>query len=100
MSRLAGAVGTVFLCRGVRPGRLRRQPSPALRRYSSPPGQAPSGLIITSRSGHAAITLAALLILGSAWGLRICRATLRTFLTILLVFCIIVPVCLWLATSR
>jgi hypothetical protein len=78
--------------------RLRRQPSPALRAFFITAATGAIGLIIASRSGHAAITLAALLILGSAWGLQ-CRATLRTYLTIVLVFCIIMPLCLWLAAS-
>src|SRR5205823_5639637 len=54
------------------------------------------GLIILSRSGHAAITLAAAMTFGLIWLAR-CRATFRTFVVLSTVFCIVAPVVLYLA---
>ncbi len=54
------------------------------------------GLIIVSRSGHAAVTVAAVALFAGIWFLR-CRATLRTYLAITLVFGMVLPVMLWLA---
>jgi hypothetical protein len=48
-------------------------------------------LIISSRSGHAMATLAAVLVFGCAWGLR-ARASLRSILAMVTVFGVILPV--------
>jgi hypothetical protein len=55
-------------------------------------------LIIASRSGQSAITLTALLALGVAWALR-CRADVRTYLAIFLVFCVGLPLLAWLGAN-
>jgi hypothetical protein len=54
------------------------------------------GLIILSQSGHAAVTLAALLLFAMAWFMR-CGATLRTYLAIVAVLGVVLPVVLWFA---
>ena len=53
-------------------------------------------LIIVSRSGHAAITIVAMLPLAVAWLVR-CRATLGTFVLMLLLFVVLLPLLLWFA---
>lgn len=52
-------------------------------------------LIISSRSGHAVVTLAAVVLFGAAWVLK-ARATPRNFLATLVVFGIVLPVTIWL----
>jgi hypothetical protein len=56
------------------------------------------GLIILSQSGHAAVTLAALLVFAVIWFAR-CRATLRTYGVIVAVFAAVLPAVLWLAAK-
>jgi hypothetical protein len=52
-------------------------------------------LIISSRSGHAMATLAAVLVLGVAWIVR-ARATPRNFLVMVGVFGVVLPLVVWL----
>jgi hypothetical protein len=54
------------------------------------------GLIILSQSGHAAVTLAALLLFAIVWFMR-CGATLRTYLSIVAMLGIVLPAVLWFA---
>jgi hypothetical protein len=54
------------------------------------------GLIILSQSGHAAVTLAALLLFAAVWFVR-CGATLRSYLVIVTVLGIVLPLVLWFA---
>lgn len=54
------------------------------------------GLIILSRSGHSAITLAAVMVFGAIWFTR-CRATPKTFAVLVGVFGVILPIVLYLA---
>ena len=54
------------------------------------------GLIILSRSGHSAITLAAAMTFGIIWLTR-CRATFRTFVVLAGVFGVIAPIVIYLA---
>jgi hypothetical protein len=55
-------------------------------------------LIIVSRSGHAAITVLAMLPMAIAWVVR-CRATLRTFIMMLAVFGLLLPLLVWFAST-
>ena len=52
-------------------------------------------LIISSRSGHAMATLAAVLVFGVAWIAR-ARATPRNFLVMVVVFGVVLPLVVWL----
>lgn len=52
-------------------------------------------LIISSRSGHAMVTLAAVVIFGAMW-LAKARATPRNFMATLAVFGIVLPLAIWL----
>jgi hypothetical protein len=52
------------------------------------------GLIILSQSGHAAVTLAALLLFAVVWFVR-CGATLRSYLVIVTVLGIVLPLVIW-----
>ena len=54
------------------------------------------GLIILSQSGHAAVTLAAMLVFAMVWFAR-CGATLRTYLSIVAMLCVVLPLVLWFA---
>ena len=54
------------------------------------------GLIILSQSGHAAVTLAALLVFGVIWFKR-CRATIRTYTILVGVLAVVAPLVLWVA---
>lgn len=54
------------------------------------------GLIILSQSGHAAVTLAAMMLFAIVWFLR-CGATLRTYLSIVALLGIVLPLVLWFA---
>lgn len=54
------------------------------------------GLMILSRSGHATITLAAILAFFAAWLLR-CPATWRSYFCIVLAFGVVLPGVIWLA---
>ncbi|MDB5318730.1 MAG: putative rane protein [Phycisphaerales bacterium] len=54
------------------------------------------GLIILSQSGHAAVTLAAMLLFAMVWFLR-CGATLRTYLSIVGMLGVVLPAVLWFA---
>jgi hypothetical protein len=54
------------------------------------------GLIIISRSGHSAITLAVAVVMATVWFVR-CKATLRNFLAIVSVCWIVLPVVLIVA---
>jgi len=78
--------------------RLRQAPSRWLRALFVVAAIGAVGLIILSRSGHAMITLAALAILASAVFLR-SRATLGNYITLLLVSCVVLPLCAWLAVT-
>lgn len=52
-------------------------------------------LIISSRSGHAMVTLAAVLVLGVVW-LSKARASARNYLALVLVFGVLLPLAVWL----
>ena len=52
-------------------------------------------LIISSRSGHAMATLAAVLLFGVAWAVR-ARATVRNYLATVSVFGLVLPLMVWL----
>jgi hypothetical protein len=78
--------------------RLRRPPTHRLRALFVVAAIGAVALIILSRSGHAMVTLAALAVLGGAVFLR-SRATLRNYLALVAVSCILVPLCLWLAAT-
>jgi hypothetical protein len=54
------------------------------------------GLIILSQSGHAAVTLAALLLFAVVWFVR-CGATLRSYLVIVTALGVVLPLVLWFA---
>lgn len=54
------------------------------------------GLVILSRSGHATVTLAAILFFALVWLLR-CKATVQTYLKLILLFGIALPMVVWLA---
>jgi len=71
-----------------RPSRLQR----SLYRIAALAGLA---LIISSRSGHAMATLAAVLLFGVAWAMR-ARASVRNYLAIVTVFGIVLPLTIWL----
>jgi hypothetical protein len=75
---------------------LRREPAPWQRTLFGSAAVAGMALMIVSRSGHAAICVAAMVPLAIAWLVR-CRATLRTFVVILTVFGVFLPLLLWFA---
>jgi hypothetical protein len=54
------------------------------------------GLIILSQSGHAAVTLAAMVLFAIVWFLG-CGATLRTYLSIVALLGVVLPAVLWFA---
>jgi hypothetical protein len=56
------------------------------------------GLIILSRSGHCAVTLLAAGVLAAMWLMR-ARATPKTFVTILIVCAVVLPLIGWAATA-
>jgi hypothetical protein len=76
--------------------RLRRTPAMWQRALFGIAATGGLGLIILSRSGHAMITLAAVVVLAMLWFAR-CRATLRNFLAIVSVCWIALPAVLALA---
>jgi hypothetical protein len=76
--------------------RLKHEPQPWQRTLFAAAAIGGLALIIVSRSGHAAVCVLALIPLALAWLLR-CRATLRTFLVILTVFGVFLPLLLWFA---
>lgn len=52
-------------------------------------------LIVSSRSGHAMVTIAAVLLFGIAW-MATARASIRNYLVMVIVFGLILPVAVWL----
>jgi hypothetical protein len=70
--------------------RFRREPPPWQRWIFSLAAAGGLALIILSQSGHAAVTLASLALF-SAVGFKRCRATLRTYITLLIAICVIAP---------
>lgn len=52
-------------------------------------------LIISSRSGHAVVTVAAVVVFGAVWA-RHARATPRNFVTMVAVFGVVLPLAAWL----
>lgn len=72
----------------TRPSRMQR----ALFRIAAVAGLA---LIISSRSGHAMATLAAVLLFGVVWAFR-ARATIRNYLATVTVFGVVLPLMVWL----
>ncbi len=78
--------------------RLRHPPSRRLRGLFVVAAVSAVGLIILSRSGHAILVLAAVAALASAVFFR-SRATLRNYLALLGVACVVMPLCGWLATT-
>jgi len=74
--------------------RFRFEPAPWQRTLFSAAALGGLGLIIVSRSGHAAVTLAGLLVIAFLWFVR-CEASIRTYPAILLVFGVALPLALW-----
>jgi hypothetical protein len=78
--------------------RLRQRPSSGMRALFVVAAVGAVGLILLSRSGHAAITLVALALLFGAVFLR-SRATLRNYLALVAVAVVVLPLCVWVAVS-
>jgi hypothetical protein len=76
--------------------RLRRQPARWQEILFAAAAVSGLGLIILSQSGHAAVTLAAMLLFAMAWFLQ-CGATLRTYLSIVGMLGVVLPAVLWFA---
>lgn len=75
--------------------RFASRPSGRLRMLFRIAAVAGLALIISSRSGHAMATLAAVLLFGAAWAVR-ARATVRNYLATVSVFGVILPLMVWL----
>jgi hypothetical protein len=78
--------------------RLRREASRWQRRLFAAAAIGGLGLIILSQSGHAAMTVASVLLLAIVWVVR-CRATKRNYLIIVAVLGVVLPLLLWGASS-
>jgi hypothetical protein len=83
----------VYLAGLVKP---RREPAPWQRALFAAAAVGGLALMIVSQSGHTAIALVAMLPLGAMWLAR-SRATARTFISLVLVLCVLVPLLVWLA---
>jgi len=79
--------------------RLRRQPARWQNVLFGAAAVAGLALIILSRSGHSAITMAAVLVFGVIWFVR-CRATPQTFAVLVGVFGVALPVVLYFAAMQ
>jgi hypothetical protein len=86
---------TAYLCGAVP---LNRQPRRRTRALFAAAAAAGLGLIIMSRSGHAAVTLAAMLPFAAVWLARN-RATLGSYLVIVSVCGVLLPVVLYSASQ-
>jgi hypothetical protein len=86
---------TAYLCRAVP---LNCQPGRRTRALFAAAAAAGLGLIIMSRSGHAAVTLVAMLPFAALWLARN-RATLRSYLVIASVCGVLLPVVLYSASQ-
>jgi hypothetical protein len=84
---------TAHLCGIVK---LRRQPAAWQNALFAVAAVGALSLIILSRSGHAAFTLAAACVFGAIWLVR-SKATFRTYMALLTVFGLIMPIVLYLA---
>lgn len=76
--------------------RLNKTPSRAQRALFATATVGGLGLIILSQSGHAAVTLAALMLFAAAWFVR-CRATLSTYVTLVVGAGVVLPVVVYFA---
>jgi hypothetical protein len=74
---------------------LRQRPSMGTRILFATAALGALGLIVQSRSGHASITVVAAICLAGIWLVR-CRATVRSFISVSVVFGIVLPVVAWL----
>lgn len=78
--------------------RLRREPAKWQRVLFAVAAAGGLALIILSQSGHAAVTLAALVLFTAVWFVR-SRATVRTYLTVVAAFGVVLPLVLWAAAA-
>src|SRR3982750_1248020 len=76
--------------------RLRREPARWRRALFAVAAAGGLGLIILSQSGHAAVTLAAVLVFAAVWFVRR-RATPGAYLAIVIALGVVLPVVLWFA---
>jgi hypothetical protein len=76
--------------------RLRREPARWQRALFAAAAAGGLGLIILSQSGHAAVTLAAVLVFAAVWFARR-RATAGSYLAIVLAVVVVLPVVIWFA---
>src|SRR4051794_36985726 len=76
--------------------RLRREPARWQRALFAVAAAGGLGLIILSQSGHAAVTLAAVLVFAAVWFVRR-RATPGSYLAIVLAIGVVLPVVVWFA---
>ena len=76
--------------------RLKTEPAVWQRRLYAAAAAGGLGLIILSRSGHAAVTVAAVLAFAAVWLVR-SKATGRTYLTLVAACCVVLPAVLWFA---
>ena len=76
--------------------KLRHEPAVWLRRVWTAAGVGGLGLIILSQSGHAAVTMAALLVFAVVWFVR-SRATRQTYTIIAIGLGVVLPLVLWFA---
>jgi len=84
-----------YLCGVVR---LKREPAPWQRKLFGAAATGGVGLMIISQSGHTAVALLALIPFTFIWFVRL-KATARSYVAIVAVFAVLLPVVLWLATS-
>jgi hypothetical protein len=76
--------------------RFRSEPTPGQRILFAAAVVGGMGLIILSQSGHAAITLSALLVFAVVWFFR-SRATVRTYAVLVVALGVVLPLVLWAA---
>lgn len=88
----------LFIAEALGLVRLRHAPSRRQRALFVTAALGALGLIIISRSGHATIVLAAMSVLAVAWFLR-SRATVGSYLMMVLVFCIALPLVFWMGAE-
>jgi hypothetical protein len=78
--------------------RLRREPNRWQRWLFAAAALGGLSLIILSQSGHAAMTVASVLLLAAVWLVR-CRATRRNYVIIVSTFAVILPLLIWAASA-
>jgi hypothetical protein len=78
--------------------RLRREPNRWQRRLFAVAALGGLGLIILSQSGHAAMTVASVMLLAAIWLIR-CRATKRNYVIIVAILGVVLPLLLWAVSA-